>query len=202
MTNVSRGGKKTQLVNCWEIWCNAQEAPGDFISKRLSFLNTTLHIFSECLRACTELHRCAFVAIVGIAVRAAGMASAPLPITKGFTPHCKKDRARDRKGENAELEGARNHAPLRSEAWGWQQLPSIAAVPHKSSRRICRTTDSEQTRSKRIKKQRQLAKQNQNSTERCDTQAGKQTHYLMHMFGNCFRGRFSGDRYGLFLFLI
>lgn len=168
MTNVSAGGGK-RFVNCWERWYNAQEALRDFVSKRLSFLNTILLILSECIHTCTELHHCAFAVVVtGTELRGGDtvMASAPFPITKGFM--LQKDIARDRKGENEKVERAENHTPSRSIVWGWQKLPGITVVSHKSSLRICRTTDSEQTRSERIKKQCQFVKYNQNSTECCD----------------------------------
>lgn len=166
------GEVEERFVNCWESWCNAEEALRDFISKRLSFLNTTLLILSECVHTCTELHAVHLWLSLAQSCRGGtGVASAPFPITKGFT--LQNDIARDRKGENEKVERAENHAPSRSIVWGWQKLPGITVLSHKSSLRICRTTDSEQTRSERIKKQCQFVKYNQNSTECCDSQENR-----------------------------
>lgn len=100
-----------------------------------------------------------------VAVRASEVSSAPFPITMGFTPHWKKW---PEIGES-NMDRAGNCAPTRSMAWSWNKLPRVTATSHKSSLRISRTTDSEQTSSEHIKKQCQLVKYNQNSTERCDT---------------------------------
>lgn len=124
----------------------------------------------------TELHHCAFVAIVAGKKKKKkcneGQWSGFCALChyKGFHAALKEGiAARDRRDENGKLERAGNHVPARSMAWGWQKLPGVTAVSHKSSLRISRTADSEQTSSERIKKQRQLAKYNQNSTKCCDT---------------------------------
>lgn len=120
-------------------------------------------------------------------------------------PHChqshitvKKDTAGEGRGQNEEAGElqSRLHPAAR---WGGQELPGGSS--QKQPEIVQRLTQSRAGASA-LKKQCQLEKHNQNSTECCDTQAGKQAHYLMHMFGNCFRGSFSGGRYSLFLVLI
>lgn len=131
MTNISRGGNK-QLANRWENWRNAREALRDFLSKRLSFLNTS-HLFSEC----TEFYHRVFAAVVP----GEGEEGEPLGwlLLPALTPHWKKSWRWERWEESCRPGSIQQHSGDGRRA------------PHKSSLRFTET-DSEQTRSESIRK--------------------------------------------------
>lgn len=139
-------GAKKRFANCWENWRKAQEALGDFISKRLSFLNASL-LFSEC--TCGELQHWGFAAAVpdkGAGGEWLGwfLRLSPLP---SVSHHGEKRHSWRREREELRSRRAPEQAPSSStlgRAGAARRLLTKAAWN-------CAETDSEQSRSERIK---------------------------------------------------